>query len=129
MTERRFSLRITEGMRIATGCIATLTRDGVRHSRHFAGNGTDATRAVADYCDRHGYHVECLSNPSTIYRDLQGTRAQVKTNNVDSHFYAPPPVNDLATPEMFMLGKIGRTDLLAARRGEDAQATKGKGSR
>jgi hypothetical protein len=113
MKPRNYSLRITEGMRIATGVTATLIRDGRTHSQHFAGNGTDSTRAVADYCDRHGYRVVCLSNPSTIYRDLQGSRAQVKTNGGDSWFYARPPVNDLATPEAFMLGKIHRTDLLA----------------
>jgi hypothetical protein len=104
------NLQVTPNQRFETGCIATLT-DGT--TQHFTGAGKAATRAVAAYCDEHGCKVVCLSTPSTIYRDLQGTRMMTHDRNSDSLFYAPPPDDNLGLPEPFMLALIGRGDLVA----------------
>lgn len=105
-------LRLNTERRFETGCIATLTRDGETRALHFTGSGTEATQAVADYCDRGGWRIVSLSTPTTIYRDLDGSRESTKRQGGDSWFYAPPPVNDTEMPERNMLGKIGRKDLL-----------------
>lgn len=92
--------------RFETGCIATLS-DGI--SRHFVGFGADATRAVADYCDRHDLRVAVLSTPGTIYRDLQGARSVAAPHEAVRRGRQA----FLRLPEQAMLAAIGRQDLLA----------------
>lgn len=112
----------TRNQRFSTGCVATLT-DGV--SRHFTGEGADSTRAVADYCDKHGLRVVCLSTPATVYRDLQGGRWNDNAPERARVTSSARPHEGLALPEPRMLAAIGRTDLLAVHEGEAAQATRG----
>lgn len=111
-------LRINQERRFETGCIATLTRRGETTALHFTGNGLEATRAVADYCDAHGWRILALSTPATIFRDLQGSREMTKRapGSGTSWFYADPPANELALPEETMLSRIGRLDLLVVRK-------------
>lgn len=112
MSEKLPEIRVNQERRFETGCIATLT-DGERvFTQHFTGNGAEATQAVADFCDAHGFRIVTLSTPTSIYRDLQGTRAPltVRTGRVTGE---EKPLNDrVDVPELNMLGKIGRRDLL-----------------
>ena len=97
--------------RFETGLIAT-TSDGA--SRHFVGNGREATRALADYCDRHGLRVVCISTPGTIYRDLQGTRRTTETTQRRHRVTAEAhTLERFALPEQSYLAAIGRLDLVA----------------
>jgi hypothetical protein len=88
----------------AMGCNATLARDGVMRSLHFA--GSDAIRDLIRYCDQRGYKVVTISNPRTIYRDLQGSRAAMADYPGTTHRMGQTNV-----PEARLLGK--RKDLLA----------------
>ena len=93
------------------GCIATFDRDGWRWSRQF-GAEAGYVQAVADYADEQGAKVVSLSTPETIWRDLQGTRAELtpivqRVTRVESQ-----PEDIVRTPEVSMLGRIGRLDLL-----------------
>lgn len=60
----------------------------------------EALREVCTVLDGIGGKVETISSPVSIWRDLQGTRAQQ---------LAQPH----ATPEMRALARVGKLDLLA----------------
>jgi hypothetical protein len=84
-------------------------------ARHFAGDGRQATRAAAHYCDTHGLRIVCLSTPETVYRDMQGTRAEMDTH-LRLRITGSAQPRDIANrPETTMLGGIGRLDLLEGR--------------
>jgi hypothetical protein len=74
----------------------------------------DALRALcADLDERPGWKVAVISSPSTIYRDLQGTRSERyqsggswKAGDSDG-----PGDDRLQLPEQALLARIGRLDL------------------
>lgn len=106
---KRAGSLVNQEQRFATGMIATLRMShGALRAQHFTGTGTEATRAVAAFCDTHGARIVSLCTPDTIYRDLQGSRAidvwtaqrrRRREHRVD-------------LPEDRILAAIGRTDLL-----------------
>ena len=107
------------GERADYGVIATLeSADGsvvqTREFRSIGGRVKNATCELADYCDRHGLYVTCISSPQTIYADLKG-----RDDHLNSH-----------APESIILGQIGRMNLLhprvAARR-KDTRGHRRKG--
>lgn len=63
------------------------------------------------------WQIEVISTPTTIYRDLQGSRIDSSpTGPRDAHGLAGSgdvAETRLVTPEAIMLGRIGRLDLLA----------------
>lgn len=96
----------------ALGCIATYDNGDVRHFHQ-----RDYVRAAAEHADAHSTLIVSLSTPLTIFRDLQGTRGQLEPR----HNTTQPP-DRIAVPEVSMLGKIGRRDLL---KGWEAQPKHG----
>ena len=104
------------------GVIATLVRGSQVVAIHCAGTPRFALRTVVKRCDRYGWKIRTLSTPTTIYRDLQGTRMHAHSRRVDSldTHGAGPTDSQLALPEIFMLNKIGRMDLLVLPGGRDA---------
>lgn len=92
------------------GCIATFDRDGERWPKSFTQRGY--VQAAADYADAHGAKIVTLSTPETIWRDLQGTRAPLTMRRGLQTGIAKPIVDRVDVPELSMLGKIGRRDLL-----------------
>lgn len=101
---------VTLSQRFETGMIATLVGDDVVTAKHFVGEGMSALADIIDFCDRHSLKVRCLSTPDSIYRDLQGSRAQRGTSRkVDLSLPEAPEV--VRYPEQAMLGKWGRADL------------------
>lgn len=114
MRHRIAPMTITPAQRFATGVIATMiAADGTTHTLHFTGEGSDAVRACAAYCDAHAYRVVTLSSPLTIYRDLQGWRRNDTPTNRRRVASTEKVDDKLQLPEPFMLGLIGRRDLLA----------------
>lgn len=89
------------GLNHGHGVIATLVRGKRLRVVHFPSeNGTDdAIDDVVRYCDRGGWKIRTLSNPSTIIADLRG-RATDETKSA---------------PEPKMLARRGRLDLLEHR--------------
>jgi hypothetical protein len=92
------------------GCIATFDRDGERWVRHFSQRGY--VQAAADYADAHEAKIVTLSTPETIWRDLQGTRAPLFQRRGPQTGVEKQIVDRVDVPELSMLGKIGRRDLL-----------------
>lgn len=92
------------------GVIATLVRGDQVVTIHKTGLPSVALRAVARACDRYGWKVRSLSSPVTVYRDLDGARDQ---RSGDQRGGKTGGTVKAARPEWAMLGKIGRTDLLA----------------
>lgn len=67
------------------------------------------------------WRVETISTPASIYRDLQGSRAELAPRDLRRNGYGEPMVPEgFSTPEAQMLGQIGRLDLLASRQEIDA---------
>ena len=64
--------------------------------------GPDCLRDCASWADDHGLRITVISTPATIYRDLQGSRADAAERNGSQVVYVP---------ELRMLAAIGRTDL------------------
>lgn len=106
-------LSISPDDRHDTGLIATLD-DGT--ARHFVGAGTEATRALADHCDKHDAKVVCISTPRSIYRDLQGGRGALDGRDQPVTPGKGHVPRTSATTERITLSKIGRQDLIAPRR-------------
>lgn len=83
---------------------------------HSEGSPTEALERACALLDvmGAGWYIVSLSNPSTIYRDLQGTRViEVDRPRVSAnHMEAPRFADDPRTAEVRMLAKIGRLDLL-----------------
>lgn len=92
------------------GGIAVLMRGGEDDVRHWP--GADWLQAVCAYCDRGGWRVRCLSTPTTIYRDLQGHRIPAEATNRRHPGSSGTPDDRLALPELILLGRLGRLDLL-----------------
>lgn len=104
----RFSLG--SWTRNSEGCIATFDHAGERWSRHFATAGY--VQAIADYADAHGAKIVCLSTPETIHRDLQGTREDIDPYVTRQTRIEKQGFDRVAVPEVSILGRIGRTDLI-----------------
>jgi hypothetical protein len=92
------------------GCIATFDRDGERWPASFTQEGY--VRAAADYADAHGARIVTLCTPETIWRDLQGTRAPLTMRRGPQSGIEKPLMDRVDVPELTMLAKIGRRDLL-----------------
>jgi len=106
------SIRVPPDQRFQTGCIATLTNGTTTHVQHFTGVGPEAVRSVAAFCDRHGMRVVSLSTPETVYRDLQGSREVQSMRRGRVTGIEKPLAARVDVPERWMLGKIGRRELL-----------------
>jgi hypothetical protein len=108
--------------RAADGCIATFRLpDGSIHVEQFTQqtfsrgshyqrvhtkDGTNYITQAAARADELGATIISLSTPTTILRDLHGTRAQQKQGS---------DAAEVQLPEMSMLSKINRLDLLEPR--------------
>lgn len=83
---------------------------------HAQGAPRDALLAACARIDAmgDGWHIRSLSTPSSVYRDLQGTRRvhrsapRVSANNHEEHPFSDDP----RTSEIQMLSGVGRLDLL-----------------
>jgi hypothetical protein len=107
----RHALTLAPSERFSTGCIATLSDGETTFSQHFTGEGSEAVQAVADYCDRHGLRVVCLSTPATVHRDLQGHRREEQPRKQRRVVAIGTRPETLRLPESAMLARIGRRDL------------------
>lgn len=74
----------------------------------------EALREVCAILDRCGGKVETISSPTTIWRDLQGTRAAMAVSERPRVVSMGTVGGQVTTPEAQMLGRIGRLDLLAS---------------
>lgn len=82
------------------GCIVVFS-DGT--IKHFCGEGY--LQAIADFADQLEVKISVISTPSSIYRDMQGTR-KAFTNAKES-------LRDITYfPEPALLAQIKRHDLL-----------------
>ncbi len=78
-------------------------------------DGAPAIDQVVERADQLGAKVLCLSTPSTVLTDLQGSRAKLKAQRTGVEGskggmqQAAP--NHVGFPEIQMLGKAGRMDL------------------
>lgn len=89
--------------RRAYGVVATLREQNTDQRIVVHRKGPAPVEQVAELCDHleGDWRVLCISNPETVYRDLQGTRARQWADSIDF-------------PETHMLGHIDRLDLLDA---------------
>lgn len=109
---RLASRLVSPSLRLATGCIATLVRDGGVTTRHFPGGAV----AVAEFCDRDGWRVLTYSTPDSIWRDVQGSRSYTKRGRRYANAPGRSPAsiqNAVSCPERLAFGRIGRLDVLA----------------
>lgn len=115
---------LSQSERERYGCIVDFS-DG--RARWFP--GTSGLREATEYADANGLRIKTVSTPSTIFRDLQGTRAK------DAHGERGRQGSRLVAgvvvfPEQHMLGLLGRQDLLALeRQPRDRSRRKGVGSK
>ena len=72
--------------------------------------GEPAVEQACARADQLGAKIVTISSPSTILRDLQGTRADLQPRNPRK-----PITERLQLPEHILLGRAGRIDLLADR--------------
>lgn len=82
------------------GCIVVYT-DGT--IKHFCGKGY--LQRAADFADQLEVGISVISTPSTIYRDMQGTRKPFMSKNRQLR-------DILHNPEPAILAQIKRADLL-----------------
>jgi hypothetical protein len=109
--------------RAADGCITTFQlEDGTIHVERFSQLvfstqgyarvmekvGAPFIEQAAARADELGARIVSISTPATIWRDLQGTRAQQKQTGPQTQ-----ASDDIQLPERTLLGRIGRLDLLA----------------
>ena len=87
--------------RDVAGVIATLDDGSVIHC---SGLVKKALGEVAAYCDRYDLRVATLSTPRTVAADLAVR---------DTYLNGLGRKTGALTPEASLLGRIGRTDLLA----------------
>lgn len=103
--------------RAEDGLLVTFT-DGERQ-RVVARSGARATRCLAEaisIAERWPgeWKVAVISTPTTIYRDLQGSREVRDLRSGRRVASVGSRAGAFATPEQRMLGKIGRMDMLAS---------------
>jgi hypothetical protein len=119
MTGKRAGQQFGSETKAADGCIVTFRlADGAIQVEHFTQQTTSKgtlhtrvrTKIGASYleqavarADELGARIVTISTPTTILRDLGGTRAQQREGMRS---------DELQLPELRMLGQIGRTDLL-----------------
>jgi hypothetical protein len=96
-------LSISPDQRNVVGVIVTAREQETdeRIVLHKSGTTTEALLAVADDLDaREGvWRILTISTPTTVYRDLQGTRLQVRHDHLER-------------PEHWWLARINRRDLM-----------------
>lgn len=105
------SLVMSGAERVVYGGIVTLVRDGEVDVHRWSGPGW--LLALAAYCDAGGWKVRVISTPTTIYRDLQGTRANTTPPVRPIRGGETQPRDVVQTPERQLLARIKRIDLLA----------------
>jgi hypothetical protein len=96
---------------LGSGLVATLRRGDEVQTVHFGG-GTprEALAQLVGRCDAEGWRIVCISTPTTILRDLAGSR-EYHAGGTNAH----PSVrdgSDVATPERSLLNHVHRLDLL-----------------
>lgn len=103
--------------RAEDGLLVTFT-DGERQ-RVVARSGARVTRCLAEaiaIAERWPgeWQVAVISSPTTIYRDLQGTRRRPTLTGIVDHARRRRVAHEDFRPERQMLARIGRLDLLAS---------------
>jgi hypothetical protein len=81
---------------------------------YLTGPPREALHALcAELDERPGWKVTVISSPSTIYRDLQGTRSERYQSSLPwaSGKSDGPGDDRLITPEQVLLAGVGRLDL------------------
>lgn len=120
-------LRISGPKRAVCGIIATLRNmtDGRMKSMHETGPFVTSVSKIAATCDALGpeWRIVSLSSPTSIFRDLQGTRNQRIGDGTRQASYDP------RTAECKLLGKIKRLDLLAPLANPGYDVRRGRNSR
>lgn len=82
--------------------------------RYLTGPPLGALRApCVELDERPGWKVAVISSPSSIYRDLQGTRSErvQQVAGSKSGKSSGPGDDRLELPESYLLGRVGRLDL------------------
>src|SRR5438128_6635753 len=82
------------------GCIVSFSDGTTKHFR-----GEKYLQQVADFADQFEVKIVTISNPSTIYRDMQGTRKPFETKRRQLR-------DIIHNPEPAMMAQIKRSDLL-----------------
>lgn len=96
-------------MRNADGITATLVRgEETRVVTMGQGDGPlVGLSQIVKKCDDEGWRIAALSTPTTILRDLQGSREKLNESYEDIEF----PGRQVDFPELFFLGRVKRPDL------------------
>ncbi len=102
-------LHLSQWERESYGCIVDFS-DGT--ARWFP--GIDCLKDATAYADRHELKVRTVSTPTTIFRDLQGTRAKEGSDTLEDGQQRRPRLTGgvVVFPEQNMLGRLKRQDLL-----------------
>lgn len=82
---------------------------------HVPGGAGDALRQECLEIDARGdrWMIQAVSSPTSIFRDLQGTRQQHRERNYGGSLNDSPLSEDPRSFEIIALSKIGRLDLRA----------------
>jgi hypothetical protein len=95
--------------------LTVFASDGQGHTRAIVRAGMPLGEALREVCLQLDewpgeWRIDCISTPTTIYRDLQGRREKGKRPN--RRYYGDNVTSERAEfPEYRMLGNVGRVDL------------------